>query len=76
MLPGMLKDMSGNKGRFRKGATMLQPATSSITCSICSASYESETKLRDHQRMSHRGGGAEERPQAAAAVVKPEPAQV
>ena len=51
---------------------MLQPATGSITCRECNASYESETKLRDHQRMSHRGGGTEEKPQAAADVVPSE----
>jgi hypothetical protein len=45
---------------------MLQPAKGSNTCSECNASYDSETKLRDHQRMSHRGRGTEEKPQAAA----------
>ena len=55
---------------------MLQPATGLITCSVCNASYESETKLREHQSMSHRGGGTEERPQAAAVVVRSEDPQV
>lgn len=55
---------------------MLQPATGSITCSVCNASYESETKLREHQSMSHRRGGTEERPQAAAVVVQSESPQV
>lgn len=55
---------------------MLQPATGTITCSACNASYDSETKLREHQRMSHRGGGTEERPQAATGVVQSKGAQV
>ena len=40
------EDMSGKKRRFRKDATMLQPATGSIACSVCNAAYESETRLR------------------------------
>ena len=68
--------MSGKKRRFRKDATMLQPATGSNTCILCNASYESVTKLREHQRMAHRGGGTEEGPQAAAAVVKSEDRRV
>jgi hypothetical protein len=55
---------------------MLQPATGSIICSECNASYESETKLRDHQRMSHRGAGIEERSLAATDAVKSEDPQV
>jgi hypothetical protein len=55
---------------------MLQPATGSITCSECNASYESESKLRDHQRMSHRGAGIEERSQTATDAVKSEDSQV
>ncbi len=55
---------------------MLQPARGSITCSECNASYESETKLRDHQRMAHRGGGTEERLQAATVVGQPEKPKV
>jgi hypothetical protein len=50
---------------------MLQPATGWTTCSECNASYESEAKLRDHQKMSHRGRGTEERPQAKAVAVQP-----
>jgi hypothetical protein len=64
--------MSGKKPRFRKDAIMLQPATGWVTCGEYNASYESETKLRDHQRMSHRGGGTEEGRLAAAGVVHPE----
>ena len=55
---------------------MLQPATGSIVCSVCNASYESGTKLREHQRMSHRGGGTEVRPQVATVVVPFEDRQV
>jgi hypothetical protein len=51
---------------------VLQPATGSNICSACDASYESETKLREHQRMSHRGRGSGEKPQAAAVVVQSE----
>jgi hypothetical protein len=42
------------------------------TCSLCNASYESHSKLREHQRMAHRGRGNEERPQAAAVVEQSE----
>jgi hypothetical protein len=55
---------------------MLQPATGSITCSVCNASYESETKLREHQSVSHRRGGTAERPQAAGVAVQSESPQV
>lgn len=51
---------------------MLQAVTGSITCRECNASYESETKLREHQRMSHRGGYTQKEPQAAADEVQPE----
>jgi hypothetical protein len=60
------------KQEIRKGAIMLQPAMGSITCRICNASYESETKLREHQSVSHRRGGNEERPQAAANAAQSE----
>jgi hypothetical protein len=46
---------------------MFQQADGYITCRECNASYESEAKLREHQRMSHRGSGAEEIPQAGVA---------
>jgi hypothetical protein len=66
------KELSGKRLKFRKDATMLQSATGSITCSQCNASYESETKLREHQRMSHRGGYTQEKPQEAADVAQSE----
>ena len=69
------EEMLGKKRSFRKDATMLQPATGWNTCSVCNASYESATKLREHQSMSHRSGGTEERPQAAAAVAQSEDPQ-
>ena len=68
ILPTLLnvtEDASGKNQRFRKGAVMLQPAKGSNTSSECNASYDSETKLRDHQRMSHRGRATEEKPQTA-----------
>jgi hypothetical protein len=55
---------------------MLQPATGLITCSVCNASYESESKLREHRSVAHRRGGAEVRPQATASVVQSERPQV
>ena len=69
----MAVNILGKMRIFRKGAPMLQRGTDFITCSLCNVSYESDTKLREHQRMSHRGAGTEERPQEAATIV---PSQV
>jgi hypothetical protein len=44
---------------------MLYPMIGACTCSLCNGTYESDTKLREHQRMAHRGRGNEEIPQAA-----------
>jgi hypothetical protein len=55
---------------------MLQPTTGSVTCSECNAAYESETKLREHKRMSHRGGGTDEGSQTATEAVQSEDLQV
>jgi hypothetical protein len=44
---------------------MLDPMIGARTCSLCNGTYESDTKLREHQRMAHRGRGNDERPQAA-----------
>jgi hypothetical protein len=52
---------------------MFQQATGYITCRECNASYESEAKLYEHRRMSHRASGIEETPQAATAMAKTEP---
>ncbi len=38
---------------------MVQPATGWLTCSICNASYDSETKLYDHRRVAHRNANWE-----------------
>jgi len=51
---------------------MFQQAAGYITCRECNASYESETKLYEHQRTSHRISGTEEEPQAATAVMQTE----
>jgi len=59
------------KRKFRKDVTVL-PVPGSIICSVCNASYDSQTKLRDHQRMAHRSGGTEGKPQATAVVVQSE----
>jgi hypothetical protein len=47
---------------------MLGPMIGRSTCSLCEATYESDTKLREHQRMAHRGRGTEEAPREAKAV--------
>ena len=39
---------------------MLQPATAWMTCSVCNASYDSQTKLREHRRVAHRDMGSQE----------------
>jgi hypothetical protein len=55
---------------------MFRQADGYITCRECSASYESEARLREHQRMSHRGRGTEETPQAEAGVAQSEDPEV
>jgi hypothetical protein len=57
-------------------ATMFQQADGYINCRECNASYESEAKLREHQRMSHRGRGTEETPQAEAGIAQSEDPEV
>ena len=47
---------------------MLDPMIGTSTCSLCNAICESETKLREHQRMAHRGRGNEEIPRASVVV--------
>jgi hypothetical protein len=47
---------------------MRQSMTGINICRLCDASYESDTKLQEHQRMVHRGHGTEERPEDAAIV--------
>jgi hypothetical protein len=38
------------------------------TYTLCNTTHESYDKLREHQRMAHRGRGNEERPQPVAVV--------
>ena len=64
----MAEDKSGRKRIFGKDATMLDPMIGTSTCSLCNATCESDAKLREHQRMAHRGRGNEERPLAAPVV--------
>ena len=68
----LAEDLSGRKRSFRKDLIMREPVIGSSTCSLCNASYASDTKLREHQMMSHRGSGIEERPQAAGVVEQSE----
>jgi hypothetical protein len=55
---------------------MRAPVIGSSTCSLCNASYASDAKLREHQMMSHRGSGIEERPQAPEVVEQSEEPEV
>src|SRR6202795_3611672 len=57
--------ISSKKRLFRKDATMLDPMIGTSTCSLCNATCESDAKLREHQRMAHRGRGNEEKRQGA-----------
>jgi len=70
------EDITGKERIFGKDATMLDPMIGTSTCSLCNSTYESDTKLREHQRMSHRGRGNEEKPPATAVGVQPEDPQV
>ena len=51
---------------------MLDPMIGTRTCGLCNGTHESDTKLREHQRMAHRGRGNEERPQAVIVAEPPE----
>jgi len=55
---------------------MRQSVMGSSTCSLCNASYESYAKLREHQMISHRGSGIEERPQTEGIVEQSEDPEV
>ena len=70
------EDIPGIKRIFRKDVTMLEPMTGTSICSLCNVTCESDTKLREHQRMAHRGRGYEERPRAAAVVEPSEDPEV
>ena len=65
-------DISGKKRIFRKDVTMLDPMIGTRACGLCNGTHESDTKLREHQRMAHRGRGNEERPQAVIVAEPPE----
>jgi hypothetical protein len=49
---------------------MFDPMIGTSTCTLCNTTHESIDKLHEHQRMSHRGRGNDERPQTAV-VAKP-----
>jgi hypothetical protein len=51
---------------------MLQPATGWMRCTACNASYESESKLREHQKTFHRGSDATEKAKTATVPVRSE----
>jgi len=55
---------------------MLYPMIGARTCSLCNGTYESDARLREHQRMAHRGRGNEERPQAAVVAEPSEDTEV
>jgi len=55
---------------------MLQPTTGSIICSARNAAYESLSKLRDHQMVSHRGAGVVEPPKIEEASAGPKNSEV
>jgi hypothetical protein len=52
---------------------MYDPMIGPSTCTLCNTMHESYDKLREHQRMAHRGRSNEERPQPAAVV---EPSEI
>jgi hypothetical protein len=54
---------------------MLYPMIGARTCSLCNATLESDSKLREHQRMAHRGRGYEGKPQAAVVAEQSEDAE-
>ena len=68
----MTEDTEGKKRIFTKDAIMLDPMIGTSTCGLCNATLESEAKLREHQRMAHRGRGNDEGPQEAVVVEQSE----
>jgi hypothetical protein len=54
---------------------MLDRMIGARTCSLCNATLESDSKLREHQRMAHRGLGYEEKPEAAVVAEQSKDAQ-
>jgi hypothetical protein len=57
--PTPTEDIGGEKRKSRRDTNMLL-GPGSVICTVCNASYESETKLREHQRTAHRGVSTEE----------------
>jgi len=55
---------------------MREPVIGSSTCSLCGSSFVSDIKLREHQMISHRGSGIEERPQTEGIVEQSEDPEV
>jgi len=51
---------------------MMDPMIGTSTCRLCNTTCESDTKLREHQRMAHRGRGNDEGPQEAVVVEQSE----
>jgi hypothetical protein len=51
---------------------MFDPMIGTSRCTLCGSTYESYDKLREHQRMAHRGLSNEDGPQAATLVDRPE----
>jgi hypothetical protein len=61
---------------FGEDATMYDPMIGPSTCTLCNTTHESYDKLREHQRMAHRGRSNEEEPQPAAVVEPSEHSEV
>jgi hypothetical protein len=55
---------------------MLDPMIGTSTCTLCNTTHESYDKLREHQRMVHRGRGNEETIQPPAVVEPSEDSEV
>jgi hypothetical protein len=55
---------------------MYDPLIGPSTCTLCNATHELRDKLREHQRMAHRGPSNEEGPQLAAVVEPSEDPEV
>jgi hypothetical protein len=55
---------------------MFEPMVGTSTCTLCNTTHESYEKLREHQRMVHRGRSNEEKPQSAALVERSENSEV
>jgi hypothetical protein len=68
--------VSGEKQISGKDATMFDPMIGTSTCTLCNTTHESYDKLREHQRMAHRGRGNEERPQPVPVVEPSEDSEV